>query len=149
VNDLAATFRRFAELECAGNSPLYEALAKAIALDQDLLALSDLAGEGQPRPNMIFAAVNRPIDWLHIPVPRARDDDAYFAPLNRLALPPETRLFLGLVHMSDGTEGAARRIAAAEQVVTGFGIGTECGFGRRDSATIPDLLRLHAEVARI
>jgi hypothetical protein len=33
--------------------------------------------------------------------------------------------------------------------VPDFGIATECGFGRRDPATIPALLRLHAEVAAL
>ena len=93
--------------------------------------------------NSIASAVSRPIDWIHIPVPRDRDDDAYFAPLAGLALDPSTRLHLGLVHLTDGVEGARRRSAAAERVVTGFGIGTECGFGRRDPATILDLLDLH------
>ena len=40
-----------------------------------------------------------------------------------------------------------RRIAAAEKVVQGFMIGTECGFGRRDPATIPKLLEIHAQAA--
>jgi hypothetical protein len=31
--------------------------------------------------------------------------------------------------------------------VRDFSIGTECGFGRRDPATIPELLRIHAQVA--
>ena len=97
--------------------------------------------------NAIAASVSRPVDWIHIPVPRDRDDEAYFAPLAGLALDPATRLHLGLVHLSDGIAGAQRRIAAAERVVTGFGIGTECGFGRRDPATVLDLLDLHRAVA--
>ncbi len=63
-----------------------------------------------------------------------------------LRLHPETKLFLGLVHATDGVEGARRRIAAAEKVVADFGIGTECGMGRRDPQTIPALLDLHARV---
>ena len=96
--------------------------------------------------NAIASSVSRPIDWFHMPVPRDRDDDAYFAPLDGLALDPATRLHLGLIHLTDGVEGARRRIAAAERVVTGFGIGTECGFGRRDPATILDLLDLHGAI---
>ena len=87
------------------------------------------------------------VDFIHLPVPRGRDDDAYFAPLKDLALTPGTELILGLVHHTDGVAGARRRIAAAEKVVSGFGIGTECGFGRRAESTIADLLRIHAEVA--
>ena len=97
--------------------------------------------------NALAASVSRPIDWIHLPVPRDRDDDAYFAPLGGLALDAATRLHLGLVHLTDGVAGARRRIAAAERVVAGFGIGTECGFGRRDPGTVPDLLDLHRAVA--
>ena len=91
--------------------------------------------------NQICARVGRPVQWIHMPVPRERDDAAYFAPLKNLALKPETRLFLGLVHATDGVEGTRRRIVAD------FGIATECGLGRREEGTIADLLRLHAEVA--
>ena len=37
-------------------------------------------------------------------------------PLARLALPAETRLFRGLVHVTDGVDGARRRIAPAAEV---------------------------------
>jgi hypothetical protein len=80
-------------------------------------------------------------------VPRNRDDDAYFAPLQRLALRPETELCLGLVHLTDGVEGTKRRLATAKKHAGNFSIATECGFGRRDPRTIPELLRIHAEVA--
>jgi len=97
--------------------------------------------------NAITGAAQRPINWLHLPVPRDRDDDAYFAPLRNLIRPAGTELYLGLIHFTDGAAGAQRRIAAASRVVADFGIATECGLGRRPPATIPDLLRLHAEVA--
>jgi hypothetical protein len=84
--------------------------------------------------------------WIHLPVPRGRADAAYFEPLGDLRLDPCTELYLGLVHATDGDTGAAGRIAAARRVVDGFGVATECGFGRRDPATIPALLDLHAAV---
>ena len=40
-----------------------------------------------------------------------------------------------------------RRLAAAKQVVTDFGVATECGFGRRPPETVPGLIDLHFEVA--
>lgn len=95
--------------------------------------------------NAIAAGSPRPIQWIHMPVPKERDDSAYFAPLKNLQLRPETRLFLGLVHPGDGIEGTRRRMAMAERFVTNFGIATECGFGRRPPETIPELLRIHAE----
>ena len=97
--------------------------------------------------NALSETITRPINWLHMPVPRDRTDEAYFAPLRNLTLYPETRLYLGIVHYSDGAEGTRRRIEAAQRTITGFGVATECGMGRRPPKTIPDLLRIHAEVA--
>lgn len=96
--------------------------------------------------NALSAAIDRPIDWIHMPVPRNRSDDAYFAPLKNLNVAVDTDVYLGLVHMTDGGEGTRRRIAAAQRVLRRFGVATECGLGRRPPATIPDLLRVHAEV---
>jgi len=97
--------------------------------------------------NGISAGLQRSLNWISMPVPRNRSDDAYFAPLKNLQLHPETELYLGLVHYTDGVEGTRRRIEAAQRVVAQFGVATECGFGRRPSETIPDLLRIHSEVA--
>src|SRR5262249_16781231 len=47
--------------------------------------------------NAIFARAGRSVDFLHLPVPRERDDAAYFAPLRDLDLPPATTLYLGLI----------------------------------------------------
>lgn len=96
--------------------------------------------------NGIAARVERRVDWIHMPVPRGRKDDAYFAPLAGLRLKAETELVLGLIHYTDGEEGSRERIAAAEKVVKEFGVATECGWGRRDPATIPALLRIHRKL---
>ncbi len=93
--------------------------------------------------------VKRPINLIHMPVPRDRSDDAYFAPLKNLKLRPETDLALGLVHHTDGLDGTARRMATARKYASNFSIGTECGFGRRKPETIPELLRIHAEAAKL
>ncbi|MDT7643250.1 MAG: hypothetical protein QOC75_250 [Pseudonocardiales bacterium] len=97
--------------------------------------------------NRISAGLTRSLDWMHMPVPRDRDDPGYFEPLERLRLAETTELFLGLVHDSDGLEGARRRMTSAAKFRSGFGVGTECGFGRRDPRGIPALLQLHREVA--
>ena len=97
--------------------------------------------------NGVCAGVERSVDWMHMPVPRGRSDDAYFAPLTELQLQPETELYLGLVHLTDGVDGTNGRIAAAQRVVREFGVATECGFGRRPAETIPALLDVHASVA--
>jgi hypothetical protein len=82
-----------------------------------------------------------------MPVPRDRDDDAYFEPLSRLAMQPHARVSLGLIHMTDGQTGTERRLATAERHLSNFLIATECGFGRRRPESIPPLLRLHAILA--
>jgi hypothetical protein len=101
--------------------------------------------------NRLSRQIKRPIELIHMPVPRNRADDAYFAPLKRLTLRPETELCLGLVHYTDGIEGTRRRLEIAKRhvpdAVSDFAIATECGFGRRDPGTIPELLRIHAAVA--
>jgi hypothetical protein len=99
--------------------------------------------------NQLVRAIRRPVTWFHMPVPRERDDDAYFAPLAGLSLAPETELYLGLVHLTDGVPGAKRRLAAAKRAVRDFGIATECGFGRRPPETIPALIALHGEIASL
>ena len=97
--------------------------------------------------NHLAQRIARPVQLVHMPVPRNRSDDAYFAPLKQLKLQPETELCLGLVHHTDGVEGTRRRLETAKRHAHNFSIATECGFGRRDPATIPELLRIHAVVA--
>jgi hypothetical protein len=99
--------------------------------------------------NRVSAGIGRSISLFHMPVPRNRSDDAYFAPLKDLRLRPESKVALGLVHYSDGIEGTNRRIATAKKYLGDFLISTECGFGRRPRDTIPELLNLHAKVAGI
>jgi hypothetical protein len=95
----------------------------------------------------IAAGLARPLTWIHMPVPRNRTDAAYFAPLSQLRLGADTELYLGLVHYTDGVAGTQQRIQAAQQVITEFGVATECGLGRRPAETIPELLQIHATVA--
>jgi hypothetical protein len=97
--------------------------------------------------NRVSREIRRPVQLIHMPVPRDRSDDAYFEPLKKLKLRPETQLCLGLVHYADGLDGTKKRLAAARKYIKDFAIGTECGFGRRDPKTIPELLRIHAQAA--
>lgn len=99
--------------------------------------------------NAVAATAGRPLTWLHLPVPIERDDDAYFAPLDGLAVGEGTELYLGLVHREDGAEGALRRIAAAAPHVSQFGVATECGIGRAPAGSTEAILRTHAEVAEV
>ena len=97
--------------------------------------------------NGVAKRLDRPLDFLHLPVPQNRDDAAYYAPLAKLELLKQTELYLGLLHLDDGVEGAMRRIEAARPFARHFGLGCECGLGRRPPESIRQWLSLHAEVA--
>lgn len=96
--------------------------------------------------NEIAPNVNRAVDWIHMPVPIDRSDNAYFQPLEELDQHNLKQLFLGLLHEQDGTEGARKRMDAADAFVADYGIATECGLGRRKPEIIPELLALHAKL---
>jgi methionine synthase II (cobalamin-independent) len=96
--------------------------------------------------NLAISSVKRSVAWIHMPVPINRSDDAYFAPLRELKS-GDAKVFLGLIHLHDGTEGSLKRAEVARRYLSGFGIATECGLGRRPSETLPDVLRIHREVA--
>jgi methionine synthase II (cobalamin-independent) len=106
------------------------------------------AGKLTEMANLIARSVKRRINWIHMPVPIARHDEAYFAPLKNLRLAAETEVYLGLVHAKDGVEGTVRRMAAARKFVPEFGIATECGMARaRTPETVMELMRVHAAAA--
>jgi hypothetical protein len=107
------------------------------------------AGKMVELANALAASVRHKIAFLHMPVPVARDDDAFFKPIAGLKLSPGTELYLGLVHDADGAEGAGRRAAAARKYVKDFGIATECGIARqRTPELVRRLLEIHAESTR-
>src|SRR5262249_1622012 len=115
--------------------------------DEHLVQPKD-AGIMVEMTNAIVAGVNRPIQFFHMPVPKGRTDDAYFAPLARLRLGPGTRPYFGLLH-PNAAEGDARRLSAARRHVRVDGIGTECGMARGDPTRLPALLAAHARAAEI
>lgn len=94
--------------------------------------------------NELVGAFPRPMNYIHMPVPVSRADDAYFAPLERLDLNRDTELYLGLIHAADGEEGTLKRIEVARRHVEGFGVSTECGISRaRKPELVRTLLDLH------
>jgi hypothetical protein len=90
----------------------------------------------------LLTRLRRRMDFLHLPVPKDRTDDAYFAPLADLMLSPETTLYLGLIHHAD-PRGDRARIDTAGKVLPRFGVASECGWGRTDPARVPALLASH------
>lgn len=100
--------------------------------------------------NAIASRARHAIAWIHMPVPKERDDEAYFAPLSDLRLRPETELMLGLIHRLDGIDGARRKLEAARKFAPAFGVGTECGMGRYFAPdTMPEVFALHRKVAML
>lgn len=94
--------------------------------------------------NRIGEAVTRRLDFIHMPVPKDRTDDAYFQPLSGLELPADTTLHLGLIHHDD-LDGDRARMAAAHKAVPTFGVAAECGWRRTDPQRVPSLLASHRQ----
>jgi len=95
LDELASHFRRFAATEVEETSPLYHALALAVAGDRDLLQLAAAAQPGQPPANMLLGAV-------HLLLLRAADHElaAFFPDLTAVpdapaAAGPAFRAFCG------------------------------------------------------
>jgi hypothetical protein len=100
--------------------------------------------------NALAGTIKRKLAYIHMPVPIERSDDAFHRPFGALALPSGTELYLGVVHVRDGVEGANTRIAAAGRYASPFGIATECGMSRaRSEATVRKLLQLHADICAV
>jgi hypothetical protein len=96
----------------------------------------------------ILDRVDRPVAWLHLPVPRELPAEQWLPPLAGLRLPEETRLYLGVIYGPDRGEEAAAVVAlAGEHCAVPFGIATECGMGRRTADAVRPILEIHRELA--
>jgi len=64
---IATRFRRFAEVEARGRSPLYEACALGVAGDTFTLEFLAALPDGKQQPNLLLAALRHvcgtPRDW--------------------------------------------------------------------------------------
>jgi SAM-dependent methyltransferase len=98
--------------------------------------------------NALTAGMGRPLNWVHVPVPAERRDDAFLAPLADLRLQPATEVYLGLVQPGEPEDGAARAIATAHGLVGEFGVATPCGWGRLPPRDVPDLIAAHVRLSR-
>ena len=97
--------------------------------------------------NIASTASPRKLDYVQMPVPRNRSDDAYFAPLRDFD-GSATRLYIGLVHQTDGVDGTLKRLEVFRRHYSGdAGVATECGWGRRQRESIPELMEIHRKVA--
>ncbi len=99
--------------------------------------------------NALAKTIAHPINFIHMPVPIDRTDDAFFQPLGSLQLDKDTEVYLGVVHAADGKEGTNKRIASASRYLKGFGIACECGIARaRRPDLVASILSVHAETSR-
>lgn len=108
--------------------------------DQPLLKLPDATVLAELM-NGIGDFVKRPVQFIHIPVPKSATAE-FFTPLKDWHQREPTRLYLGLLQHED-VAGDQRRIAAARRVLNDFGVAAECGFGRTNPARIPKMLDSH------
>jgi hypothetical protein len=145
-NYRAAVFEQFARLGAAvpNDVELGFHLCYGSPGDQPLLRLADASALGELM-NGIADFVQRPVEFIHIPVPR-RADEAFYKPLADWRRPPQTRLYLGLLQFDDDTANR-KRIDLARRAMGVFGVGAECGFGRTDPARVPTLLAGHRAAA--
>ncbi|MGH7004862.1 MAG: hypothetical protein ACREIP_13025, partial [Alphaproteobacteria bacterium] len=58
--------------------------------------------------NAVVARLKRRLDYVHMPIPRHWTEPHHYAKLRDFRLKPETRVYLGLVHVTDGAAGAKK-----------------------------------------
>lgn len=87
----------------------------------------------------------RRVDYVHMPVPR-HVAAAYFQPLRALRT-GHTRIYLGLIHDSDGLDANFDRVRAAREHLPDFGLSSVCGLGRLAADRVEPSLVLHAQLA--
>jgi len=98
----------------------------------------------------VMELAKRKLDWVHMPVPKDRVDDAYFEPLARLRPVVEesgTDVVLGLVHAFDEEGTRARMKTGAKFIGENFAIATECGMGRTPVEHLDSILKISASVS--
>jgi SAM-dependent methyltransferase len=98
--------------------------------------------------NALSASLDRPLNWVHMPLPRVGAEAAFLQPLRSLRLHAETELYLGALHAVDSNGETRRRIDAASETGVDFGLATPCGWGRLAPERVPDLIAAHALLSR-
>jgi hypothetical protein len=98
--------------------------------------------------NRGVSACGRRVDFVHMPAKFENGErDEFYEPLERLDV-GNARVYIGLVDVWDGVDGALRRIEVARRHLPSFGYATACGWGRRPLSQRPeDLIELNRAVA--
>ena len=98
--------------------------------------------------NALGAGLDRPLNWVHMPLARDAVEADFARPLRDLRLQPQTELYLGVLYPDDTGDETRRRIDVAAEFVADFGLATPCGWGRLPSARIPGLIAAHVAFSR-
>ena len=117
---------------------------------RDARPLRRAGGRAQARGRRERArgGLDRPLNWIHMPVPRSAGRRLLRA-AGELRLPPETELYLGVCTSHDGAAGARRRIAAARRHVAAASASPPIAAGAAAaSAAVAELLELHRALTR-
>ena len=94
--------------------------------------------------NASARAVDRRIDWVHIPT-LDRTDDAFYAPLAGLDA-RGARVYLGMIHSMASFK---ERLAVARKFLPDFGLAAYCGFGRNPPEQMPQVLQDHLKAVEL
>ena len=98
--------------------------------------------------NALAATLDRPLNWVHMPLPREQTNTRYVQPLDGLRLHAETELYLGALHPGELPDNARARIDVANEVALDFGIATPCGWGRLPPRVVDELVAAHVDLSR-
>ncbi|KAF2163004.1 hypothetical protein M409DRAFT_26452 [Zasmidium cellare ATCC 36951] len=90
-------------------------------------------------------ALHRPVDFVHMPVPKERNDVACVLPLADLG-DLRTTVILGLIHAGD-LEGTWERVRVAQRVCkVPFGVSTECGLTNKPLEYVQSVFEIASTV---
>ena len=96
--------------------------------------------------NATVSDASRPVDYIHMPALR-QGGDGYFAPLKNLDT-GALRIYLGIIHHTDGMEGFRRRFDVAKRHLRDFGVASVCGYGRLGADDTRAAFELHREAGK-
>jgi hypothetical protein len=87
--------------------------------------------------NAAVSNTGRTVDYVHMPV-MPNPGDGFFDPMSELEI-GDCKVYLGVV-LHDDVEAFERRVTSAMQYLSGFGVGSYCGWGREDSDTAREMM---------
>ncbi|HEX2495827.1 MAG TPA: class I SAM-dependent methyltransferase [Gaiellaceae bacterium] len=98
--------------------------------------------------NALAQGLDRPLNWVHMPVPSAADGPAFVGPLEGLRVEADTELYLGILQLDGSSDPPHAAVRAAHALVGELGVATPCGWGRFPASQVPELVALHREACR-